>query len=183
MSASRSESRFGAISNGWRSFRALRGPAPRATPLLEQLLESQAESHLRNVFGLLSLLHSPEHIWAAYRGLTEGGESTRAHALEYLDNTLEGEMRRNVMAALDERNIEDKLRDFGLRLGVREVSRAEVLSRCPRGRGERCRCGLVAFLPPRRCWRFIMRRASAAAAGGRPGLATRTLSWPRPLVG
>lgn len=109
--------------------------APRATALLEQLLESQAESHLRNVFGLLSLLHSPEHIWAAYRGLTEGGESTRAHALEYLDNTLAGEVRGNVMAALDERDIEDKLSDFGLRLGVRQFSRAEVLSRCLLGSG------------------------------------------------
>ncbi len=104
--------------------------SPRATLLLEQLLDSRAESHLRNIFGLLSLLYPPEHIRAAHRSLSLRGGQTRAHALEYLDNTLEGGMRRDVMAVLDERGVAEKLHDVGLRLGVRKVSGTEVLSRC-----------------------------------------------------
>ncbi len=112
------------------------GQAPRPTQLLEQLLESRAESHLRNIFGLLSLLYPPEHIWAAHRSLTLRDAQTQAHALEYLDNTLEGEMRRNVMAVLDERSIDEKLDDVGLRLGVRRVLGSEVLSRYLEGDSE-----------------------------------------------
>jgi hypothetical protein len=112
------------------------GQAPRPTQLLERLLESRAESHLSNIFGLLSLLFPPEHIWAAHRSLTLREANTQAHALEYLDNTLEGEMRRNVMAVLDERGIGEKLDDIGLRLGVRKVLGSEVLSRYLEADGE-----------------------------------------------
>lgn len=104
-------------------------PAPGPTMLLEQLLESRAQDHLTNVFGLLSLVYPPTHIWAAHRSLTQRRQEGHAHALEYLDNTLEGETRRNVMAALDERRLEDKLGDVGLQLGVGEVSRNDVLNR------------------------------------------------------
>ncbi|MFQ5526675.1 MAG: MFS transporter [Thermoanaerobaculia bacterium] len=107
--------------------------APRPTRLLEQLLESRAESHLGNIFGLLSLLYAPEPIWAAHRSITFQDRSTRAHALEFLDNTLEGELRRDVMAVLDERGVAEKLHDVGLRLGVRSVSSGEVLGRCLEG--------------------------------------------------
>jgi AAA family ATP:ADP antiporter len=105
-------------------------PAPRTTSLLEELLESRAQTHLRNIFGLLSLLFAPEHIWAAYRSLGLGEPQSRGHALEYLDNTLEGGMRRDVMAVLDERSVLEKLSDVGLRLGVRKTSKFEVLGRC-----------------------------------------------------
>lgn len=112
--------------------RALSGPrlAPRPTRLLEELFESRADSHLRNIFGLLSLVYAPAHIRAAHRSLTLPATGTRAHALEYLDNTLEGELRRDVMAVLDERDVAEKLKDVGLRLGVRPVSGSEVLGRC-----------------------------------------------------
>lgn len=97
--------------------------------LLRQLLEERAQRHLWNIFGLLSLVFPPEHIWAAHRSLGPNRKDSRAHALEYLDNTLEGDVRRDVMAVLDERSVEQKLDDVGLRLGVRRVSRSQVLGR------------------------------------------------------
>ncbi|MCP4200789.1 MAG: hypothetical protein GY769_02495 [bacterium] len=137
-------------------------PAPRPTELLEELLESRAESHLYNIFGLLSLLFPSDHIWAAYRSLGLGESRSRGHALEYLDNTLEGGMRRDVMAVLDGRSVSARLDDVGLRLGVRETSKSEVLGRC-----------LEPDDPEDADWSFFTVAALLAVHNGAGGSGTR----------
>ena len=82
--------------------------------------------HLLNLFGLLALLHPPEHIWAAHRNLTTAGSRTRGHALEYLDNTLSGETRRAVLTALEAQPLGDKLRRAREIFGTQRRQYAEV---------------------------------------------------------
>ncbi len=105
------------------------GAGPRAAGgLLHRLLEGRLEGHLDNLFGLLALIHPPAHIWAAHRSLTATDSSTRGHALEYLDNTLSGETRRAVFAAIDAQPIADKLRRAAELFGTRRREFAAVFA-------------------------------------------------------
>lgn len=80
-----------------------------APDLLDLLLAERACDHVENLFHLLSILHEPGDIEAAYRGLTRGSASERAHALEFLDNLLDGDCRRAVFAVIDDQPVRDKL--------------------------------------------------------------------------
>ena len=99
----------------------------REPDLLVQLLGEGAEEHVRNLFELLALLHPPSHVWAAYRGVVGGQSAVRAHALEYLDNTLSGDLRRTVFAVIGDDPLPEKLR-YGARwFGVPAATRVTAL--------------------------------------------------------
>jgi AAA family ATP:ADP antiporter len=104
--------------------------AQREPDLLVQLLAEGAEEHVRNLFALLALLYSPNHVWASYRGLV-GQPGLRAHALEYLDNTLGGDLRRTVFSVIGDDPLQDKQRYaakwFGLPAGTRVNALASLL--------------------------------------------------------
>ena len=99
-----------------------------ATPdLLERLLAERADDHLDNLFTLLSLLHEPRDIFAAYRGLTGTHSGERAHALEYLDNLLTGESRRAVVTVIDDHSVREKLREAWRLFSIPVASRRSTL--------------------------------------------------------
>ncbi len=97
--------------------------------LLTQMIAERIEERLATMFGLLALLHPPHDIWAAYRSLLSGRRALRVHALEYLDNTLSGEVRRNVFAVIDDSPVEEKLRLATRQFGIPAVSRSESVGR------------------------------------------------------
>jgi len=111
---------------------------PRREPdLLIQLLGEGAEEHVRNLFALLALLHPPHHVWAAYRGVAGGQSAVRTHALEYLDNTLAGDLRRTVFSVIGDDLLPEKLRYgarwFGVPAGTRASALAALLDEGVRG--------------------------------------------------
>ncbi len=114
-----------------------------APDLLDRLLAERAHDHLGNIFSLLSLLYDRRDIDAAYRGLTRGSAAERAHALEYLDNLLEGDCRQALLAVIDDRPVRDKLveawRMFGIPVASRSSTLRELLTEDdvhdPEGRG------------------------------------------------
>lgn len=71
-----------------------------APSLLHLLLAERLEDRLRNLFRLLSLLYPEPDVWAAYRSLTSGEVGAASRALEYLDNLLAGDVRRDVFAVV-----------------------------------------------------------------------------------
>ena len=77
--------------------------------LLQQFLARRMRQGVENLFGLLELLHPPEDIRAASRSLLSGQGVLVARALEYLDNTLTGGVRRNVFSVIEDLSIEDKV--------------------------------------------------------------------------
>lgn len=77
--------------------------------LLEQLLIEAMRDHLVKAFGLIALTHDPEQIWPAYRGLLSPRRELRSHALEFLDNTLRPELRRDLFVVIDNLPLEVKL--------------------------------------------------------------------------
>lgn len=84
--------------------------AGRVPTLLQQVLAQRMANAVENLFRLLKLIHPPRDIEATYRSLGSGQQALRATALEYLDNSLTGGVRRDVLAAIDDTPIEDKLR-------------------------------------------------------------------------
>ncbi len=101
---------------------------PRREPdLLIQLLAEGAEEYVRNLFALLALLHPPHHVWAAYRGLVGGATGLRTHALEYLDNTLSGDLRRTVFSVIGDDPLAEKVRYAAKWFGVSAGSRVHAL--------------------------------------------------------
>ncbi len=112
--------------------------------LLDQLLAERMASHLRDLFGLLALIHPPSPIWAAYIGLTEGSPAQHSHALEFLDNTLSGEVRRAVFATIDDTPLAEKLRVAERHFGATRQSRVGTLDRYLRWDGDEDRAALIA---------------------------------------
>lgn len=70
--------------------------------LLERLLADRMRDHMRNLFNLLALIYPPRDIRAAYDGLASERPGLRAHALEYLDNLLTGDLRQQMFAVIDD---------------------------------------------------------------------------------
>jgi AAA family ATP:ADP antiporter len=77
--------------------------------LLPRIVAERLDEHLQTLFGLLAVLFPPHDVWAAYGSLLSSRRALRVHALEYLDNKLSGEVRRNVFAVIDDRPLEQKL--------------------------------------------------------------------------
>jgi ATP/ADP translocase len=95
--------------------------------LLDRLLKERLEDHLQNLFGLLALIFPAKDVWAAYQSLISGQAKLRAHALEYLENTLEGDLRRSVFAAIDDSTIHEKLDRADKMFGVSAKSQGQAL--------------------------------------------------------
>jgi hypothetical protein len=105
--------------------------------LLSQMLAERLEQHLHTMFGLLALLHPPRDVWAAYHGLISGRSALRVHALEYLDNTLSGNVRRKVFAVIDDLSPQEKIRGAKLLFGVLTVTREDSVRGILSAAGER----------------------------------------------
>ncbi len=100
-------------------------PAPENAeePLLEALLRETMAHHVSSLFGLLELLHPAADVRAAHRSLSSPDRTLRAHALEFLDNTVGGRVRRDLFAVIDDLPAEWKLRQgealYGTVVGTR----------------------------------------------------------------
>jgi len=101
----------------------------RVPTLPQQLLAQRMVRSVNNIFGLLELINNPEDVRAAQRSLLSGQPKLRARALEYLDNTLAGSVRRDVFAVIDDAPLEDKLRRADQIFGVRVQTPEETLER------------------------------------------------------
>ena len=84
--------------------------ASRVPTLLQQVLAQRMTTAVENIFRLLKLIHPARDVEATFRSLGSGQQGLRATALEYLDNSLTGGVRRDVFAVIDDAPVEDKLR-------------------------------------------------------------------------
>jgi len=92
--------------------------AGRVPSLLQQALAQRMVMAVSDIFGLLQLIHPPRDIEAAHRSLVSGHISLRANALEYLDNSLSGSVRRDVFAVIDDVPPEEKLQRASQSFGI-----------------------------------------------------------------
>jgi AAA family ATP:ADP antiporter len=101
----------------------------RVPTLPQQLLAQRMQSLVSNIFGLIELIERPDDVRAARRSLMSREPNLRARALEYLDNSLSGTLRRDVFSVIDDSPPEDKLRRARLHFGILLESPEATLDR------------------------------------------------------
>jgi AAA family ATP:ADP antiporter len=115
----------------------------RVPTLAQQLLAQRMLTLVHNIFGLLEFVEGPDDVRAARRSLMSRRPELRARALEYLDNTLSGTLRRDVFSVIDDAPPDEKLRRARLHHGILMESPEATLGRLirtdprtdPAGRG------------------------------------------------
>jgi hypothetical protein len=96
-------------------------------PLLHTLLAEGLEDRLRNITGLLALVHVPRDVGAAHRALVSGRRADWTRALEYLDNLLSGEIHRHVFSVIGDAPLGERLEHARRAYGVEPRGREEAL--------------------------------------------------------
>ena len=101
----------------------------RAEPpsLLQQLLIDRMRDHLQNMIGLIALIYRAREVWTTYEQLQADDPLRRAHALEYLDNSVSPSIRQAVLAVLDELPIERRLEDAHRLFSIEATGKIETL--------------------------------------------------------
>ena len=78
--------------------------------LLARALSEKHARALNRTFNLLELIYSPGDIAAVRYALKDADSRTRSRAIEYLDTLLDGDVRKRVMALVDETPIDERIR-------------------------------------------------------------------------
>ena len=76
-------------------------PAAHGT-LVERALGERLERTLDRIYRLMGVLHEVDDIAAARQAIEHSDGKRRAHAIEYLDNLLQGNVRKRIMPLIDE---------------------------------------------------------------------------------
>ena len=77
--------------------------------LIQRLLVDRMRSNFDTMLGMVALVHPVNDVRVASRGLASGDPTLRSHALEYLDNALQGKVRRATFAVVGGMPLDDKL--------------------------------------------------------------------------
>ena len=95
--------------------------------LLDRLLAERMEECASNLFELLTLLHPARDVRAAQGTLLQGPAALKGHSLEYLDNTLQGAVRRDTLLVVGDDPLPEKLRRGQSLFGLGPTSRSRAL--------------------------------------------------------
>jgi hypothetical protein len=82
----------------------------RNRPLLVRACEEKLDEALERIARLLAMVYPPHDIRSAHRALRGSSASARAGAIELLDNLVEGSVKGELLAALDDVALGDRRR-------------------------------------------------------------------------
>jgi ATP/ADP translocase/HEAT repeat protein/CRP-like cAMP-binding protein len=99
-----------------------------ANTLLVRALEEKQRRSRERVFRLLGLMYSPVDLRAAWFAIEHGKPAERASAAEYLDNLLNGVLRKRVMLMVDDMPIDERVRRTNLLFRTRRRTPADTLA-------------------------------------------------------
>ena len=102
-------------------------PDPHDT-LLERALGERLERTLDRIYRLMGVLYEVDDIAAARQAIERGGHKRHTHALEYLDNVLQGRVRKRVMPLIDETPPSAKVNHANLTLKTRPRDLCDTLA-------------------------------------------------------
>ncbi|MFQ5742549.1 MAG: Npt1/Npt2 family nucleotide transporter [Acidobacteriota bacterium] len=97
--------------------------------LVQELLTDRMRNSVALIFDMLALIRPAKDIRAAYQGLTGNDPALRAHALEYLDNTLSGDIHRQVFSVINDVPLNEKARIARSEYSLAAQSSEDVLRR------------------------------------------------------
>src|SRR6185503_4133198 len=78
--------------------------------LLARALNEKYARAMNRTFNLLGLMHSQSDVSAVRHALKDGDVRVRSRGIEFIDNLLQGDVRKRVMLLLDEMPIEERIR-------------------------------------------------------------------------
>lgn len=97
--------------------------------LLAQALEEKLERTMDRIYILLGLIHDWSDIYAARWAIERGDARARASAVEFIDNTLSGDVRKMLLPLIDDVPLEEKVRKGNVHIKTRFRSPEETLAR------------------------------------------------------
>lgn len=98
-----------------------------ADALLARTLLDKVERSQQRIFTLLGLLYRWQDISAARWAIQKGDAKARSSALEYLDNVLQGQVRKRLLPVLEDAPLEEKVRRGNVFLKTRTRNAEETL--------------------------------------------------------
>jgi AAA family ATP:ADP antiporter len=98
-----------------------------ADSLLARALDQKLERIVDRIFRLLALVYPWRDIGAARWTLQHGDPRSRASALEYLDNLLTGQVRKQIFPVIDDMPLQEKVRRGNVMLKTRPRDAEETL--------------------------------------------------------
>lgn len=104
------------------------GREERARNELIDSLERKLDQALDTLFKLLGLRYPPEDIESVYHGVRSKKEGARMNAVEFLDNLLDGPVKRTIIPIIESALIEDLVERTKARFGLPIPSEYECLS-------------------------------------------------------
>ena len=102
-------------------------PAAHGT-LVERALGERLERTLDRVYRLMGVLHEVDDIAAARQAIEHSEGKRRAHAIEYLDNLLQGNVRKRIMPLIDETPLAARIDHANLALRTRRRDLYDTLA-------------------------------------------------------
>ena len=115
----------------------------RSDALFERALYDHIQQHGQRVFYLLSLLHDPADMRAAYRGARSPSKTVRASTLEFLDNVLDRNEKRPLMALIEAANAGEFTSAARVAFELHAEDEAVMLQRHIQGQNEWLRAVVV----------------------------------------
>ena len=103
------------------------GPAPHDS-LLERALGERLERTLDRIYRLIGVLHEVDDVAAARQAIEHAGSKRRAHAVEYLDNLLQGKVRKRIIPLIDETPLAARIDHANLALRSRRRDLTDTLA-------------------------------------------------------
>jgi AAA family ATP:ADP antiporter len=166
--------------------------------LLARALEEKLQRTLDRVFRLLGLIYPWNDMAAARSTLERGDARARASALEYLDNTLTGAVRKRIMPLLEEAPLEEKVRRGNAVLKTRVRDAEESLAQLVHDDDQVVAATAIHFVQSRAIWSladdleyalehrdvrdwYVFEAASWALAARRMDAEERRHRWMEPL--
>ena len=99
-----------------------------ALQLLKRALKEKQDQNTERIFRLLGLQFDPQDMYFAYLGLVSGNRSTRASAIEFLDNLLDRHLKEQLIPLLDPASVDAAIEHGGRTLAAPMNGEQEVLA-------------------------------------------------------
>ncbi len=99
-----------------------------ALQLLKRALKEKQDQNTERIFRLLGLQFDPQDMYFAYLGLVSGNRSTRASAIEFLDNLLDRHLKEQLIPLLDPVSVDAAIEHGGRTFAAPMNGEQEVLA-------------------------------------------------------
>jgi CRP-like cAMP-binding protein/HEAT repeat protein len=166
--------------------------------LLARALHEKVERTVDRIYRLLGLVYPWKDILAARWSLENGDPRIKASAAEYLDNTLDSNLRKRIMPVLEELPIEEKVKRANTILKTRIRDAEDSVAQLVHDEDQIVAAAAIQFVDARGLWNladdleyilehrdvrdfYVFEAASWALAGRRLSADARASRWLEPL--